>query len=463
MAKRNGPAPIKAVSQPESAAARIAAQEAKATREAFKAYLPGIEAAEKKRAAEAKVAELAKLDSLEYDLKRKETAKDLELPVGRLDKHVAHEREGGARHEIAISKIVPWPEPVPEGAALLDEIVAAFNRHFSLPSYAAEAIALWIMHTHCLPACTHTPRLALTSPVEGCGKSNALKLIKAMVPDVLLAAIISAPAVYRTITNYKPTLLLDELDKQLANNMELQTIVNGGHARGEEVIKNVKAGNDWEPGQFNIFAPIALAKIGGLPKGPVASRCIHIRMQRLLPHEERELFDDAATPKAYVDLGRKCATWARDNMEALSSARPAMADLKGRSRDNWRILFNIAQVAGRHWPSHVREAAASLIDATAVRDIKVQALADIRAVFETHGMIDLPSEMVVQEMVGLPDRPWVEYRHGRALTQTGLARLLVEFGVQVSPDRVDDPRNFNKRLRGYQAAQFADLWERYLS
>ena len=93
----------------------------------------------------------------------------------------------------------------------------------------------------------------------------------------------------------------------------------------------------------------------------------------------------------------------------------------------------------------------------------MQALADIRAVFETHGMIDLPSEMVVQEMVGLADRPWVEYRHGRALTQTGLARLLAEFGVQVSPDRVDDPRNFNKRLRGYKAAQFADLWERYLS
>ena len=74
-------------------------------------------------------------------------------------------------------------------------------------------------------------------------------------------------------------------------------------------------------------------------------------MQRLLPHERRELFDDAATPKAYADVTASVQSWARDNMEALSSARPGMADLKGRDRDNWRILFNIAQVAGGTGPA----------------------------------------------------------------------------------------------------------------
>ena len=70
------------------------------------------------------------------------------------------------------------------------------------------------MHTHCLPACTHTrdwPSRALSKAAQ----VQCVKLVKAMVPDVLLAAIISAPAVYRTITHYKPTLLLMNLDKQL--------------------------------------------------------------------------------------------------------------------------------------------------------------------------------------------------------------------------------------------------------
>jgi hypothetical protein len=40
------------------------------------------------------------------------------------------------------------------------------------------AVALWIMHTHVFERFTISPRLAFTSPVNGCGKTTALAVIE---------------------------------------------------------------------------------------------------------------------------------------------------------------------------------------------------------------------------------------------------------------------------------------------
>src|SRR5436309_586459 len=63
----------------------------------------------------------------------------------------------------------PWPEAV-DGAALLDELVAAFRLHLDLPPGAAEAMAMWVLFAHTLDAHETSPRLALVSPVPECGK-----------------------------------------------------------------------------------------------------------------------------------------------------------------------------------------------------------------------------------------------------------------------------------------------------
>src|SRR5690348_10594066 len=54
---------------------------------------------------------------------------------------------GKAQGKLSLPPPVPWPDPV-DGAALLDDIAETFRRHLILPRGAAEAIALWVVHTH---------------------------------------------------------------------------------------------------------------------------------------------------------------------------------------------------------------------------------------------------------------------------------------------------------------------------
>jgi len=43
--------------------------------------------------------------------------------------------------------VEPWPEPV-SGKLLLDELAGLLNRFVILPPWAADTIALWVLHTY---------------------------------------------------------------------------------------------------------------------------------------------------------------------------------------------------------------------------------------------------------------------------------------------------------------------------
>jgi hypothetical protein len=57
----------------------------------------------------------------------------------------------------------------------------------------------------------------------------------------------------------------------------------------------------------------------------------------------------------------------------------------------------------------------------------------------------------------MKDRPWPEWKNGKPLTETGLARLLRPFGVVSKQEQID-----GVRFRGYLRTDFDDAWERYL-
>ena len=69
------------------------------------------------------------------------------------------------------------PDPVGSGPAPLDLIVYILRRHLHLTEHQYIAVALWIVHTFFYARFSVTPRLALTSPVRGCGKTTALDII----------------------------------------------------------------------------------------------------------------------------------------------------------------------------------------------------------------------------------------------------------------------------------------------
>ena len=71
----------------------------------------------------------------------------------------------------------------------------------SLPHGAAEALALWTVFTHTFDAWESSPRLALTSPVPGCGKTTVLSLLGQLVRRPLPTSNITSAVVFRAISS----------------------------------------------------------------------------------------------------------------------------------------------------------------------------------------------------------------------------------------------------------------------
>src|SRR5438067_2414585 len=162
-------------------------------------------------------AALAQLTPAKYDRVRKAEARRLGIRIETLDSEVARCRpddyDAQAR-AVKLPPVEPWPEPV-DGQDVLTQVVARFVLHLVLPPGAADAITLWDAHTHAVPAFLHTPRLNLSSPKRGCGKTTTLDLIATMTPRPLRTENLTAPVLFRLVDQHQPTLLLDEADAYL--------------------------------------------------------------------------------------------------------------------------------------------------------------------------------------------------------------------------------------------------------
>src|SRR6516225_1504412 len=65
------------------------------------------------------------------------------------------------------------PEP-----HVLAVVLRLIEEHIAVTAEECLAVALWILHAHVFDRFSTTPRLALSSPVRGCGKTTVLTLIE---------------------------------------------------------------------------------------------------------------------------------------------------------------------------------------------------------------------------------------------------------------------------------------------
>ncbi|TVR05824.1 MAG: hypothetical protein EA385_17265, partial [Salinarimonadaceae bacterium] len=235
------------------------------------------------------LARLALLSPLDYDRVRDGEAKRRGVRVSTLDNEVKRLRAGADEEEpSAGSKLDDpehWPQPV-DGADLLDRLTHAVRKHVILPGGAAEAVALWIVHSHAHDTAAISPILAVTSPTPECGKTTLLTLLLALVRRPLPASNITAAAVFRAVEKWSPTLVIDEADTFLKNNDELRGVLNSGHnKRTAFVIRTT--GEDHEPRAFRTWAPKAIALIGSLSP-TLESRAVHVELRRICDGETVE-------------------------------------------------------------------------------------------------------------------------------------------------------------------------------
>lgn len=419
-------------------------------------------------AADAEILRLADLGSLDYARQNKESAAKLGITVSALDKIVREKKAAilaavsdtdlntaGQGRALNLPNPEPWPDAV-DGAELLSLIVREVERYMVLEAGAPETVALWAIHTHAVDAFGITPRLAITSPRPGCGKTTLLDILRRLVLKPMLAANVTAAAIYRLVEVARPTLLIDEADTFLSNNEELRGVLNSGHRRGGSVVRIV--GDDMEPREFSTFSAAAIAMIGNLP-GTLADRSVAIMLKRKRPDEQVENFRYDRT-EALDRLARMCARWARDNAKLLKQADPAIpANLFNRAADNWRPLLAIADVAGGEWPERARAIAAATVDADQQK--RVGLLADIREVFEAKRVERIKSADLVAALIAMEGHPWAEFgKTGKPLSTNGLARMLGS--DHIMPKTVRFGTGSDETAKGYERGQFEDAFARYL-
>jgi putative DNA primase/helicase len=344
-----------------------------------------------------------------------------------------------------------------DGAELLTALSETFTRYLALPDGAADAMALWTIHTYALDVAFVSPILALTSPEKRCGKTTALEILASLVSRPLPASNLTPAAAFRIIEQCQPTLLVDEADTFLRKNDELRGVLNAGHTRATaNVIRTV--GEDYEPRQFSTWSPKCVALIGRLP-ATLEDRSILVSLRRRAPNEHLERL---RRDRIGLDLGplrQKAVRWVRDSTAALHTAEPVVSGmLNDRAADNWRPLLTIAEVAGGDWPARGGRAAqtlAGLVDEAETAP-GIELLADLRELFKQLETDRLPSATIVEVLAQREDRPWSEW-YGRPITVRGLALLLARFKVRPKVIRVGD-----ETPRGYLHSDLLDAFSRYL-
>lgn len=407
------------------------------------------------------IRELAALSPMAYDRVRESKAKELGVRVGTLDKLVAEVRNEITAQQSAaelVSADEPWSESV-DGAELLRELISLLRKHAIIPKGADVAIALWIVGTYAYDAFRIWAKLLLSSPEKRCGKSTLLEIIRALSHRALVASNISPSAIFRCIDAWKPTLLIDEADTFIHGNEELRGIINSGHTRSTAYVIRV-VGDDHEPKQFSTWAPMVLAMIK-LPPDTILDRSITIPMRRKLPGE--------SVSKLPVDfpfdcrhLRSKLLRWAQDHDAALKSASPALPSCSNdRALDNWTPIFSIAEVMG----AKVYDAALKSFSQLQPQEdeddgIGPMILSDLRYIFDGRNkkFLKLASQEIVDELIGMDERPWPEWKHGKPITKNSLARLLKPYKIKSQTLRLSP----TEVAKGYERAQFNDAFSRYL-
>ena len=370
---------------------------------------------------------------------------------------------------IKLKKHEPWGEEVslPD---LLNDIEANMQRYVSMPVSERVACTLWIIHTHNMGAARCTPRLGITSPEMGCGKTTLLHYLACLTDRPFLAMHTSVSVMFQVTDKHHPALLIDEADTFLKDNDALRGIVNAGHSRGAKYTKTV--GDEHEPREFDLFAPAAIACIGTLPD-TIASRSIPIRMQRKGEDEEKATLDYGLDTTTQDNLARRCARWTLDHGEELKQAEPDPGGLGNRHRDNWIALFAIADLAGGAWPKKARSAAATLTGGMNVKSDGTQLLEDMRNLFEAKNDRDtkvceykdkqgktyvrISSEDTQERLVAQGDGPWATYNYSREINPTQIAQILKQYGIKPKQMRIG-----TRNLRGYDLTDFEDAFKRYL-
>jgi hypothetical protein len=257
-----------------------------------------------------------------------------------------------------------------------------------------------------------------------------------------------------------PTLLYDEIDAlfngKSQQSEDIRGLLNAGHRRGGTVGRCVVVGKTVIMEESPVYCPVALAGLGFLPD-TLMSRSVIVRMRRRAPTEQVEPFRRRNAEREGRSLRDRLQFWALSITKVIANARPQMPpEITDRAADCWEPLLAVADAAGGHWPELGRAAAVALVKAAKETNpsMGIRLLDDCRTAFRTDDK--LPTEQLLIRLRELPESPWGSVR-GRPLDDRGLAQRLRRYEIKPKLIRIGEIV-----ARGYDRADLADAWGRYL-
>jgi hypothetical protein len=366
---------------------------------------------------------------------------------------VRDEFEESAPAPTATEVVELWPERV--GAEkLLADLRKQIQRYIVVHDYAATAVALWVMLSWVHNAiATHSPYLIVTSAEPDSGKTTLLGVLERLTPKPKIATELTGPALFRTVDQVHPTLIIDEADTLFLRKLDLLHIINAGWIRGTKVARVVQGVTYY----FDPFCPKIIGIKGLAMPSTLVGRSIVIKLWPRLPDEGIEDFSFKDDPE-FQELRQRLARWSADNAVALADAKPDMAGFRNRLAANWKLLFAIADHAGGECSRLAREAATRLSQGPSEPSWGIKLLAAFYGILANRE--EITSAEVVQELTADPASEWREYKGRSPITQRQVAALLRPF--EIYPTTIHPTKRSSLSPRGYRRSQFANAFARYV-
>lgn len=348
-------------------------------------------------------------------------------------------------------------------ATILDRTQSHLERFVAFPTeHCSVACALWAAHAHTVSSFDNSPRLAFLSPEPGSGKSRALEVMGALVPNPVQAINVSPSYLFRKIADEnKPTILYDEIDTvfgpKAKENEDLRGLINAGYRKGAIAGRCETQGRTVVTVDYDAFGPVAMAGLGNLPD-TILTRSVCIRMKkrrkgdviepyrpRINEPEGHEIRDDLSVRMAVIEF---------DSFAELPQG------IEDRDADIWEPLLTIAEKAGPDWYSKACVAAVALVADSRGRgasvSLGIRLLMDIRTVWPA-GQTQQPTSELLDRLVMMDESPWGSIK-GEPLNARMLANLLSQYEIGSQSIRAG-----GAVVKGYKLSDMRDAWERYLT
>ena len=352
------------------------------------------------------------------------------------------------------------------GRELLTKIQDGIARFVVLSNAQRIVVAVWAIATHMVDFVDIVPYLRICGPTKELGKTVLLDVLARIVRKALVCGGLSTSAMFRSMADEYPTLLLDELDKLLDPkhpDLEMIQVFTTGFRRGG--ASNVRRTSKDSKGQFfveefPVFGFKAFTSIRSLPD-EIASRSIPVLMRKKLQSEHVERAREKRLD-TLAELGAQAAAWVSQNSEALEGLCERGFDdarLGARQADIAEVLYAVAQQIGVL--QEFGDALNAVFSTVPSQDDDLGTLALRDAVVVLHACGgQLPQKEVAARMRALEDTPWPHLNKGTGLTDRALMGMLEKFGLPPRDKRVF--RHEGRPVRGVKLEWLEDSWARWV-